>query len=228
MKTHANSIIPPVPDSEWVAFPGGELEGRRPKVLCPSCREQLHRRFDSRRSPGESNRSSSNPSAGTGRSSAPLCFDCYRAELARERSLKAAGELDTASEARFQSLLPLEPVNRSRLVRLQAERESARVASRSGTGAYVDRRRQAQIAARHALQQIGAGLRRHAASLSGPSVGSHDGSNVGSHDGSNAASNAVRHADTAAGRTTPNEVWAAIHAAELQLPETWLPFVTAR
>ena len=30
---------------------------------------------------------------------APLCFECYRAEAARERALKASGEIDTASEA---------------------------------------------------------------------------------------------------------------------------------
>ena len=31
----------------------------------------------------------------------PLCFQCYRAELEREKALKAAGQLETASEARF-------------------------------------------------------------------------------------------------------------------------------
>ena len=28
---------------EWVSFPGGELEGKRPKVLCAACREALNR-----------------------------------------------------------------------------------------------------------------------------------------------------------------------------------------
>ena len=28
---------------EWVSFPGGELEGRRPKVLCAGCRAALQR-----------------------------------------------------------------------------------------------------------------------------------------------------------------------------------------
>ena len=76
---------------EWVAFPGGELEGRRPKTLCAACREALKR--DVRQWAGRCG------DAGLGR----LCFDCYRADLARERAIKDAGELDTASEARFQT-----------------------------------------------------------------------------------------------------------------------------
>ena len=28
---------------EWVTFPGGELEGQRPKALCAACREALKR-----------------------------------------------------------------------------------------------------------------------------------------------------------------------------------------
>ena len=30
----ANQVI----TEEWVTFPGGELEGKRPKVLCSACR----------------------------------------------------------------------------------------------------------------------------------------------------------------------------------------------
>jgi hypothetical protein len=55
-----------------------------------------------------------------------------------------------------------------------------------GAGRYVDKRRQAQIAARHALQRIAAGVQARGVTL------------------------------------------AAIHAAELQLPEAWLPFVVSR
>jgi hypothetical protein len=55
-----------------------------------------------------------------------------------------------------------------------------------GAGRYVDKRRQAQIAARHALQQIAAGVQTRGAAM------------------------------------------AAIHAAELQLPEAWIPFVVSR
>jgi hypothetical protein len=204
MKTHAKTLIPEVPETDWIAFPGGELEGRRPKALCPTCRDQLRRGVK----PG-----------------APLCFACYRTELARERAFEAAGELDTATEARFQSVLPLEPVNHARLVRLRAERDAARVSARSGAGIYVDRRRQAQIAARRALQQIGAGLRRHAAA----SISSPEGRSVARAsnrpDQRSFPSPESRAAQSA---THSGEMWAAIHAAELQLPETWLPFVTAR
>ena len=126
--------------------------------------------------------------------SRPLCFQCYRAELDRERAIGAAGQLDTASEARFQFQLPLEPINQPRLDALKAARSEARTASVQGIGAYVDKRRRAQIAARHALQAIADGLR--AQRISAPE--------------------------------RRDEISAAIHAAELQLPEAWLPFVVSR
>lgn len=133
---------------EWVSFPGGELEGKRPKALCAACREALQREAAS-------------PVRHSGRSLPfrPLCFQCYRADLDRDRAIQAAGELDTASEARFQSQLPFEPVNQARLQMLKADRAAARTASVHGIGQYVDKRRQAQIAARHALQAIAAGLK---------------------------------------------------------------------
>jgi hypothetical protein len=162
---------------EWVTFPGGELEGRWPKVLCAAHRRQSR--------------------LGTGLADArtgALCFECHRAGLDRERSLKAAGELDTASDARFQSQLPFEPVNRARLQMLKAARASAAGASANGIGQYADKRRHAQIEARHALQAISAGLKARQLS---PAV----------------------HARTMA---------FAAHAAELQLPEAWLPFVMSR
>jgi hypothetical protein len=125
-----------------------------------------------------------------------LCFRCYRAELEREQTLKAAGEFAAASAERFQSALPFEPVNRPRLEMLKAERTTERVALREGAGRFVDRGRQAQIAARHALQRIAAGLARPL---------------------------------PADERTRALEAMsAAIHAAELQLPESWLPFVVSR
>jgi hypothetical protein len=114
--------------------------------------------------------------------------------LERVRGLRAARELDTATDARFQSQLPFEPVNRARLGMLKAERSKARAAAAEGIGRYVDKRRHAQIEARHALQQIGAGL---AARQLAPEV-------------------------------RDRVMAAAIHAAELQLPEAWLPFVVAR
>jgi hypothetical protein len=133
---------------EWVSFPGGELEGKRPKALCAACREALKREATSpiRRS---------SPSLPSRR----VCFQCYRADLDRDRAIQAAGELNTASEARFQSQLPFEPVNRARLEMLKADRAEARTASVQGIGQYVDKRRRAQIAARHALQTIAAGLK---------------------------------------------------------------------
>lgn len=159
---------------EWVTFPGGELEGKRPKAVCPACREAMNRGFV--------------PTART------LCFQCYRAELERERALRAAGTVNTGSEERFQAQLPFEQVNRARLAALKAARAEARAAASQGPGAYVDKRRQAQIAARHALQQIAAGLkaRRVAAAVQAQALDE------------------------------------ATHAAELQLPEAWLPFVLSR
>jgi len=171
---------------EWVSFPGGELEGRRPKARCPACREALKREaLSPSRTAGQAGRPR------------PLCFQCYRADLDRARSLGVAGNLDTASDARFQGQLPLEPVNTERLARLKAERAEARAAASVGVGQYVDRRRHAQIAARHALQAIADGL---------------------------AARRLVPARHPEAARTLD----AAVHAAELQLPDSWLPFVVSR
>ena len=157
----------PVPaqlaDKEWVTFPGGELEGERPRAVCPACRAAL--------------KAGRSPAART------LCFQCYRADLDRQRALRAAGDLDTASEARFQSQLPFEAVDVARLKTLKAARAEVRT---QHAGGFDDRRRRAQIDARHALQTIAASLRAHGLS--------------------------------------PD----AIHAAELQLPEAWLPYVVAR
>lgn len=136
-------------DLEWVPFAGGELEGRRPKVMCPACRTRLR----------EQSRGQSAAEAGSASGSAPrLCFECHRVDLARERALLAAGRLDTASDARFQFLLPLAAVDRARLARLDVERRQARV-EQARVSPYVDRRRQAQLKARHALQRLAEGLR---------------------------------------------------------------------
>jgi hypothetical protein len=162
---------------EWVTFPGGELEGRRPKVLCAVHRNQSR--------------------LGTelaGARGGALCFECHRAELERERALKAAGELDTASDARFQSQLPFEPVNQVRLGMLKAARAASAAEAAKGIGQYANKRRQAQIDARHALHAISAGLR---ARQLAPAV-------------------------------KARAMAFAAHAAELQLPEAWLPFVMSR
>jgi hypothetical protein len=125
-------------EGEWLSFPGGELEGKRPKALCAACREQLNR-----------------VAAGAGHAATnrvrPLCFQCYRAELERERAFGAAAALDTASTARFQSGLPFEPVDKARLQMLKVERLDARATMATGADRYAFNVRQAQIAARHAL-----------------------------------------------------------------------------
>jgi len=179
MTSQFTPVAGQVVEQEWVSFPGGELEGKRPKALCAACRDALKRQA-----------SAATPASG----SRLLCFECYRAGLDRERGLRAAGELNTATEARFQSQLPFEPVNRARLGMLKAERSAARTVASQGIGQYADARRRAQIDARHALQQIGAGL----------------------------------NARGLAPEVREQAIAAAIHAAELQLPESWLPFVVAR
>jgi hypothetical protein len=120
-----------------VPFAGGELEGCRPRALCPECRTKLDKGAHK-----------------------TLCFHCYRLDIERERGLKAAGELNTASEERFQYALPLERVNHARLARLKVERQQARRAQAKASP-YVDRRRQAQINARHALSRLAEGLRAY-------------------------------------------------------------------
>jgi hypothetical protein len=181
MSSEAHEVV----TEEWVTFPGGELEGKRPKALCSACRDAL--------------KGSSTAGRSTGRASAVpgsrlLCFDCYRADLARTRALKEAGELDTASVARFQTQLPFEPVNQPRLDSLKAARATAREVDAQGIGQYASKRRRAQIQARHALQTIAAGLNAHGLT---PTAKAH-------------------------------AMAAAIHAAELQLPEAWLPYVVSR
>ncbi len=169
-----------VDDKDWVGFPGGELEGQRPRALCPACRTRV--------------------SSSTLQTHQPLCFQCYRLALERDRSLRAAGNLDTASEQRFQTALPFEAVDVPRLERLRTERATARAELRRTTHGFEEKRRRAQIEARHALQRISEGLVMRDAR--------------GTH------------------MTSPDQrrqqFDAAAHAAELQLPEAWLPFVLAR
>ena len=176
------AVAKQVVTDEWVTFPGGELEGKRPKALCGACREALRRET-----------ATYGPS-GAARRSRLLCFDCYRADLARARALKEAGELDTASDARFQTQLPFEPVNQARLDTLKAARAEARAQASRGIGQYADKRRHAQIQARHALETIAAGLK----------------------------------ARQLAPAAQAQVLAAAAHAAELQLPEAWLPYVVSR
>lgn len=185
MKQHA---VPAEPD-DWGAFPGGELEGRRPRALCRACREKLKAGFGA--SPRPAGRRT-------------ICFACYRAELERDRALHAAGTFYTGSDTRFQAQLPLEPVNQPRLESLKSERAASRARQSEGVGRFVDKRGAAQIEARHALQRIAAGLNARVQT---------------------AAASAHTDRDLRAG----DRVWAsAVHAAELQLPDAWLPFVVSR
>jgi hypothetical protein len=171
MQNDASQILQAA-DNEWVTFQGGELQGRRPRALCPACRERLSRLRERR---------------------LPVCFQCYRADLEREKSLHAAARLDTASEARFQVTLPFEPVNHQRLEALRTVRATERATMHEGIGRFAERRRRAQIEARHLLRMIEAGLHNEKSSTGRAPI-----------------------------------LAAAAHVAELQLPESWLPFVVAR
>jgi len=98
-------------DIEWTAFPGGELEGQRPRRLCPSCRRKLQHDV-AQLLRAASPDAGLNPPLQAEARRRPLCFGCYRLELDREKALKAAGELNTASEARFQETLSREDPDR--------------------------------------------------------------------------------------------------------------------
>jgi hypothetical protein len=196
MHTIPSVDAPQVAENEWIMFPGGELEGKRPNVLCPECREKLHLAAGSATvsRPGARRPDSARRTGGGWPHRPPLCFACYRAALAHERAFRTAAEIDTASDTRFQSALPFEPVNHARLERLRVERAAVRLADRAGVGHYTNKRRQAQIAARHALENIAAGV----------------------------------HARNAATAERERVMLSALHAAELQLPDAWLPFVMSR
>jgi hypothetical protein len=170
-------------DIDWKPFPGGELEGQQPKVLCPECRARKGQQAE--RTPVQGGKPA-------------LCFQCYRAGIARNSKIKAAGELDTASDARFQAALPFEPVNVARLAGLKVAREEARATARAGTGGYVEKRHRAQIEARHALARIFLGLKERTSMAAAPA------------------------------KTRGSSFDALVQAAELQLPESWLPFVVSQ
>ncbi len=154
MKTIPAEATAQVAENDWVTFSGGELEGKRPRTLCAACQSKLNRQVNRVRP----------PDLGT---SQPLCFQCYRAELDRSRAIEAAAELAAvpgagAPLARFQVALLFEPVNRARLACLKIERRNAR-ARQSAAHPFADRRRQAQIRARHVLQRLAEGLRARSA-----------------------------------------------------------------
>lgn len=178
MNTLRTETAASLPDIDWVPFPGGELEGVAAKVCCPACKIAV------RQAAGVSHKPA-------------LCFQCFRLGVERNRKLKAAGELDTASEARFQTSLPFAPVDHARLTRLKHERQEARVAAGVGSGGFIVKRRRAQIEARHALAMIVQGLKQRRLAEGG------------------------RPAHT-------SRVNVPRPAANVQLPESWLPFVAAQ
>jgi len=141
-----------------------------------------------------------------------VCFECYKADARRQRAFETAASLNTGSAERLQFGLPFEAVDRPRLARLKAERASSRQQLRVGAGRFVDKRRQAQIAARHSLQRIAEGVRVRRMATSDAATAA----------GAATATGAARMIDA------DRELAMAIHAAELQLPDAWLPFVVAR
>jgi len=145
------SLTLPSPEGEWVGFPGGELEGQPPRLQCRSCRERSRRVWRLWRGIG--------PRAAGRASRQPLCFQCYRGGLDRDRTLAAARALDTASEARFATVRPFAPVDRTRLVLLKANRAAARLASSSGAGRFTSQRQHAQVAARRTVERSADGLK---------------------------------------------------------------------
>jgi hypothetical protein len=167
---------------EWVSFPGGELQGRRPN------NEQANR------SPHATHATLPSGGAHPTHQGGTLCFQCFRAGLVRDRAVKAAGELDTATDERFQFVLPLESIDEARLSMLKGDRALARAEARQGAGEFVDRRRRAQIEARHVLHSVLAGVRSRQLPAS----------------------------------LRDRQIASATHAAELQLPDAWLPFVVSR
>jgi len=175
-----------VPESCWQPFPGGELEGTPATALCPTCRAAARECAGVAHDPVAPERKPA------------LCFECYLRDIRKSRALTAAANLDTASDARFQSSLPFEPVDHARLTRLKAERAVARVSERKGIGAYIEKRRRAQIEARHALATIVQGLKQRRLTTIG----------------------------NRSERVVPRTA-AAVRLSS-QLPESWLPFVVAR
>ncbi len=122
---------------DWVAFPGGELEGPPPAGRCAACRRLGGGRLHGRQ---------------------PVCFQCYRDGQRREQLIREAAQRETTSEAQFQWTLPFEPVNARRLESLKALRATARASQPGSISGFADRRHRAQIAARHMLQMLEAGL----------------------------------------------------------------------
>lgn len=112
-------------DAEWVAFPGDELEARRPRARCAACREA-----------GE-----------TGERPRRLCFQCYRLEFERHRAIgevlsRVVSPFEGAEAARG----PVGIVRHFHVPPTPADGDPR-------YAALAKRRRQAQLAARRALAE---------------------------------------------------------------------------
>ena len=162
---------------EWVTFPGGELEGKRPKALCQRAARpksgSRHRAYH-----GAPGTSSVVLPVLPGRVGAIEPCSCWSARHSIRGTLQVQ--------------LPFEPVNEPRLAKLKWIAPSAQLrSSESAASSTSGVRHKSPHATRS--QMIAAGLRTR--QLAGDNVRAMD---------------------------------MAIHAAELQLPESWLPFVVSR
>jgi hypothetical protein len=107
---------------------------------------------------------------------------------------------------------------------LKVERATARAATRHGMGQFGDRRRKAQIAARHTLQLIFAGVNARRAAQATQAARATQVAQA-----AEGTLEARQTHQTMSHSTGPAHIiLSAIHAAELQLPESWLPFVVSR
>ena len=139
-------------------FPGGELEGPRPKGLCPACRLRAFRASASQGSGRLERRRTRVPAPSPwARASSPYLFPV----LSRRPGARAGVAGGPQPQHRVRGAL-------SRLAAVRAgEPRAARAPARgrwasdrrSAAARFADKRRHAQIAARHALDRIAAGLR---------------------------------------------------------------------
>ena len=172
-------------DSDWVGFPGGELEGKRPKALCPACRD--------------------GPSAPGRRATGPTPSCPLFPMLPRRNRPRSRPQGGGPAGHRVGGAVP----DRA------AVRAGQPAAARDAEGGAIDR---ARLDARNEFGQVcrpqasGADRRapRAAADRSGP------------------RRQQCVEADAPGNDVREREMAAAIHAAELQLPESWLPFVVSR
>jgi hypothetical protein len=111
---------------DWRLLPGGELEMPRPRTRCAACRAR--------------------DDAGPAHGPLPLCFQCYRADLARRRAIEGALDRVIAPSPDAVSCEPRGVVRHFRVPPTPSDVDPR-------FAALARRRRQAQIAARRALAE---------------------------------------------------------------------------